>query len=581
MQRQREHAAARGPGQQPPSEGARPSSEAPAPEGGGGASPALAIDAAELRALDGAQEAAELRAPDSPPNSQARARDLLGPGMWLAGRWVPAPDRVCQDGARPSWSERSSGVQNLDVAGNRRWLAAAVATVARERAQEARRVGGATSPAPYPSDGLDGAFTGEQTAVWNEAEGWRIDGAEPVEPGTSRLDTVGIGQQVTVMTRFSEGVAGWLAGRGELTAAFRAARAAECAARARAIGPADTSADALRKALVSRRWWRGRAEGWRRRTRAVLECGTVRAWHASCGSCGTDREPMMLRCGLARECPRCCGRELGERQERVTRLMKAAEGQHARRMARRGPTVAHPLGRWGWRLVTLTVPPGAGVARDGSDVGKAYARLVRRIGDWLAKEGGEDASLAQLRAIEATVGRERSGHIHVHALWLAPYVPQHLIARIWGDEIGKLNRARSMPTADPGEIAKRVTHGPTLRLITHTRRGRAGRALDAVPYPVVDVRLADAGSIRELVKYAVKGIQADETADAMRWADVYCAVARLRLFASSRALAHDAPKVRRIEHLCCEACGVVGDWAHTTRTRGPPEDARAFKCAAV
>lgn len=512
-------------------------------------------------------------------------------GLWRSGRWYERPE------PSSSWTVAGSSdcdtlshleVKPSEVADWRAWFAAAAANVARERAREVREPSEATTPACDPCEGEGGAFAGRQTMVWTEADGWRLAdaGADLGAPRPSSfLDTVGISRQVLGITRHSPAEVATLESLAAVTAAYRAAMAERHEVRARdALGralAARTSTD-RRAALSSHRWHRDRAEGWRRRWATAAECGTRSAWVATCAGCDAKREPVTLRCGLPRECPRCRGAELGRRVERIERQLEAGRRLRVRECARRGPTIARPLGAWDWRFVSLTIPPGAGVHADARDVRRAFADLVRRIDAWLRIEGGEKSGCMVLSSVEGTPGESRHGHIHLHALFLSPYIPHALIRRIWGEELAKRHSRRAIPYEVPSDAIEGVTHAPTARLITYTRRGRHGRPLDAVPFPIVDIRAADAGSIRELAKYAVKGIYQPSAEQVSKWADVYCSLASVRLFASSRRLAAEVAPVEPAKSMHCEACGLVGDWTHDVKKqRGPPEGARAYSCRAI
>ncbi len=498
--------------------------------------------------------------------------------LWHGGQRVERPES-----GRPAASSRPRERDNLShpevgpvSPGERadwaRWLRAASCAVARSLAREGQ---GARVVAPWSYESQGGAFAEQQTATWTPGSGWTVDGAPaPVAstPLPSRLDTVGISRQVSVITRHSPAlVSGSLEPLAEVTAAYRYAMADVCDARARHA-----------REVPSRRWWRSRAEGWRARWRSAAECGTRSAWVASCSGCMTDRGPVLLRCGLARECPTCRGAELGRRVDRVERLMSNAERRTVRERARHGPTVAHPLGQWSWKFVSLTIPPGAGVHSDARDVRKAWAEVVRRLDDWLRTEGGESSGVLQLSSVEGTPGESRHGHVHLHALVLAPYLPRGLIRRWWGDALVKRHARRAMPYVGPAEAAEGIRHAPTARLVTHTRRGAAGRELARIPSPNTDIRAADPTSVRELCKYAVKGIELPTPAQLSAWADVYCSLSTVRLFASSRRLASESAIPSPLASMHCEACGLVGQWSgRTERQRGPPEGARVVQCRAI
>lgn len=491
--------------------------------------------------------------------------------MWLRGRWYERPP-----------AGHCDSLSHLDWRG---WFDAAAAEVARQRRQEARAYRAAGGVAAPPLGGPQGAPNAPDRALGGGVSVAFLPAGDDLAswaPGTSSLDTVGISRQVPentgqnletpsdVISTQPAGVVARLEALAAVTSAQRAEWAAECMERAR------TST-----ALVSRAWWRGRAAGWERRMRAAAECGTRMAWVATCAGCAGDRAPVPLRCGLTRECPRCRGAELGRRSERVRALMAEAEALTVRERARHGPTIARPLGPWGWRFVSLPIPPGAGVRQDARDLRPAFAVLMRKLATWARVEGHEDRAPLRIDAVEGTVGVSRDGHVHLHVLLMSPFVPHALLRRMWGEALLARHARREVPHVTPERAAEGVTHAGTARLVTHTRRGAAGRQLAAVPWPVLDVRKADASAVAELAKYAVKGVEMPDEADVLRWADVWCSLARMRLFASSRTLA-SAPHPEPVSHLACEGCGLVGQWAQTVqRQRGPPEGAQRYECRAV
>lgn len=547
----------------PPGQTCAPAWDAPASPADVGAAAAMLAHA--VPSVDGATGCHTLEAggADRPTVAGPADRPTVAAALWLRGRRHERPPEGWCDG--------------LSALEWRNWLAAA--DVASRRHD---------TPRGTPPSGAVGAEAPASTSepdawVWTPGDGWRPPAARSAAL-PSLLDVIGTSRQTTV-------IAGEMAGHllptleayAAKSAAARAVLADAFAVRARHAArrvltdPSHEGRQAARRAV---QWNRGRERGMRERWRTVAECGTRRAYVATCTGCDTAREPTPLRCGLPRECPKCRGAELATRHERILSQIEAAETLAAEPMRRHGPTIAHPLGPYDWRFVSLTIPPGAGVARDARDVRAAFAKLQRYVREWCAKEGHETIPPVFLSAVEATPGVDRYGHVHLHVLLLSPYIPQALLAHWWGKALEETRRGvRPMPLVPPDRFESTIHHAPTRRLLTHTMRGRCGRRRMAIYRPIVDIRAANANAISELAKYAVKGFSVE---DDSAWLDCVIALHGVRLYASSRAIASLIAYEPPMERAHCEACGVVGEWEHSTqRQRGPPEGARVYECRAI
>ena len=204
------------------------------------------------------------------------------------------------------------------------------------------------------------------------------------------------------------------------------------------------------------------------------------------------------------------------------------------------------------------------------------------MADWLKREGNEDKRPALLSSVEGTPGEARNGHIHIHAMLLSPYVPQPLLSYWWGRALEKESgtRARQIPRVDPQseKIQAAFTHAPTKRLIEYHRRG-SKRPMASIPFPVVHVASAAGDAKREVAKYAVKGLEVD---DSSAWVDTWLSLVGTRLYASSRCIAGMLDVQKPMERTHCESCGLVGAWLHrTTKTRGAPQGAGLYECSAI
>ena len=370
------------------------------------------------------------------------------------------------------------------------------------------------------------------------------------------LDTKGISRQVAAAideSVASLGTAGggspiWLAAELETrTAAAREARAAHheaCAARA--------------ERPSTRAWHRRRAEGIRRRWLRVATCGRVGAVRASCRSCDADRQVRPLSCGAVHACPRCRAESIAETRARVLESMAALEHGYKRELS----------SGWGWRLVTLTLPHG-GLGADMAAIGRAFARFWRNVKAFVASDYPTAQQPVYVRRLEVTPSG--GGHVHLHVLMLTPYLPHEGI-RVWWARAHR----RSVPTRLASWVRAHAEHTrpATLDRVLVTRAGRHGRPLDVVPWPVVDVRRADANATVELVKYVVKDTDSGGLIYTTFAADVQVALDGRRVTSATRGL---WSLLLDPEPSHCHCCGVVGELTHyVTRldaprvTRGPP-----------
>ena len=517
-----------------------------------------------VRAHEAAATALAHSVPTLEGGASALAPSTAPRGLWMRGRYHERPPAGYCD-----------GLSHLEWRG---WLQAALCASGRS---DGGTPSGHGAGEPYASTSEHDGW------VWTPRDGWRNDSREAAGLPSS-LDVIGTSRQTTLIVGESHGphLATFVAIAAR-TAAARAALADIHRERARAARGRVLRArtdDERRRARTSARWHTGRAEGLVRRWQTVAECGTRTAYVATCAGCATGREPRALRCGLARECPTCRGAELAKRHEAIMAKVEAGNAYAAEAIARHGPTDAHPLGAFTWKFVSLTIPPGAGVARDAADIRRCLAMVNRWLADWLKKEGHETIRPVIFSAVEATPGHHRHGHVHLHCMMLAPYIPQALLADWWGRALeSRPHPRRTVPSIDIEDIERLgdgIKHAGTRRLLTHTMRGRCGRPRLYGWRPIVDIRAANANAISELAKYAVKGLAFEDDA---AYVDCLLALHRVRLFASSRCIVSllvVPPSPMSREH--CECCGLVGEWLHgVQRQRGPPEGARVYSCASI
>lgn len=405
------------------------------------------------------------------------------------------------------------------------------------------------------------AVAGVRPSVFGDTIDRETGFALPAEPpALTSVHTVGTSRQVLATIKDSNvSRIAYVERFAELSTAWRELQASKHDARAKNA-----------KSRVSRTWHKQRARGLRTRWIAVAQCETRIALKTRCGGCGAH-ESTPLRCGLPRECPTCRGRELGTRKERIRGLIARAEALRPRERSRKRPTKSRPLGRWSWKFLTLTMPPGAGVVRDGKQVRKAFGVFTRKIAAFLKIDGKETGKAALLSSVEVTVSISKTGHVHLHVLALLPFVHHALLRRWWGDAVAS---GREMPSKPAGEVLALLEGDRLAELAVMSRRGRHGRMLDAVRWPVIDVRSSDGeSSVNELAKYVMKGNDLENSLDSGSAVDCLAALHGVRLFASSRWCA--VPKESAIAFRECSCCGMLGEFTCTVSpSRGPPEGSK-------
>lgn len=437
-------------------------------------------------------------------------------------------------------------------------------------------------PHEWRPDGSDAPQPG-QAPPWTvlEVDGFAVEWVtdEGPEARPPSLDTSGIGQQVLASTRLSPAAIGRAVELAERTAAHRdwlASHHTQVAAGLKLTDPGRT-------------WHLARAKGWKERWGRVVQCGASFAVKPECKPCGKRDEDgeRPITCDT-RECSQCRSEHLRQLRARLHKLCELAEEARAFECAATHNGPGAPLGQWRWRFVTLTIPPGRGVGADAAQVRDAWACVWRKYVEHCRREGKERRSPFAWSSVEATTGETREGHVHLHALVLGPYMAEALIRRWWGEALAA---GRAMPYRDAGEVADFCEAGAfgniVAPLATMTRRGRNGRWVGQVAWPVVNVQAVSTigEAVTEVAKYAVKDGWAEYDSEAQldRLADLYCALARVRLYSCSRWIAEHVPAAPAFRHdLECKACGAVGEWDPAIRPRGPPGYVpRGYRCAAV
>lgn len=519
------------------------------------------------------------RTPADGPNARANrkcAESLYEMGSFASSETAPeANGRAAVDvepAERPETSRPARPLELEPDAGTpaewARWLAAAWRAC--------------RHPSEWRPDASD-APQGDPGAPWTvlDVDGFSVewvteDAGEGVSPS---LDTGGIGRQISANTRLSP-TALWRAVQlAERTAGYRLTLAEHHQRIAAGLGLGEPG----------RAWHLARAKGWRERWGRVVQCGSSFALAAQCNPCGgvdkSDDRP--ITCDT-RECGQCRSEHLRQLRARLLDLCALVEESRAFECADTHNGPGAPLGQWRWRFVTLTIPTGRGVGADAAQVRDAWAWVWRKWCEHVRKEGKERRAPFAWSSVEATIGENRDGHVHLHALVLGPYMAEALMRRWWGEALAA---GRDMPYRDGGEVADFCAAGAFGNIIAPlavmTRRGRAGRFMDRVAWPVTKVQavtsLGDA--VREVAKYAVKDGWDDyrEDAELAKLADLYCALARVRLYSCSRWVAPLVPEAPPFRHeVTCERCGVTGEWTPLIRPRGPPGSTpRGYRCEPV
>lgn len=164
---------------------------------------------------------------------------------------------------------------------------------------------------------------------------------------------------------------------------------------------------------------------------------------------------------------------------------------------------------WGWRLVTVAVPPGETVATDVADLcGRLWRRWWRRVSDAVYRDTGHRPKY--IRGLEVTAGRTRDGHAHLHIAVWSPWLDHAILRCWWGQAVRATGRDCPYLTRDEvmsGRHDQRsgITGVQLGRrdVALYSRRGVHGRPLPVIPWPAsFDIRAMRGAS--ELCKYVIK-----------------------------------------------------------------------------
>lgn len=345
---------------------------------------------------------------------------------------------------------------------------------------------------------------------------------------------------------------------GFLTKTFRAERAMRHRGRARYM--IDTGRPSVAEFHLRR------AEGQRKRIENVEACGT-REVVLSCQDCGHQLRKSIARCGHHRLCVVCRGHRARRYRLKIRIARRRALEEFALLRKRRWMRL-----EWRERFLSLTIPHSGDVRQDLRSLPEAWKLFRRWLWHFFQHEHGLDKELlgyiTYVRVTEVTGGRKDEGHAHYHVYFHSPYIPHELVRHLWGKALNQLGYVT--PTR-PTDRVLAEAHGDfaatQLKRLLVTRRGKKGRLLAEVEWPVLDIREANSNVEQELVKYLVKdaameGGKLQPIPDELL-ARIYEGLEGLRAIATSRTLFQDNAK-----SCACDECGST----RLTRVAAQPPD---------
>lgn len=404
-----------------------------------------------------------------------------------------------------------------------------------------------------------------------------------------------------------------------------AARAAVCVKHS-GIAPdrivRDVWARPLDNAPLVNPWHEARAEGKLELFNKVKGCSDDgRRLHLRCRECGTAQAPVPMGCAQPMFCKSCRERHANRfRVDFQRKRLGLVQLTRSFGLMARGRRRARG-GRFGERMITLTLPDVGTVAERVERLRATWARFWRLFSEWMRPrlaplaagiravdpdrfhsktgelrelriKGGRDAKRAReaagipdgelslwdlvsyLWVLEWTPGRDGFGHPHLHAWLFCPYVPQWQIQRLWAEAFADVTDGKLLELNG----ARCGAHvGASVELggkrdprWLHVETGGGVGELGRVDCPIVDVRAVhltdDSEDVaKELVKYLLKDWEV--TADGARrvpvevFAQLYTTIEGRRLRQSSSGLSRFA-----LEKFCaCPACHYEdergGHWA--------------------
>jgi hypothetical protein len=254
-------------------------------------------------------------------------------------------------------------------------------------------------------------------------------------------------------------------------------------------------------------------------------------------------------------------------------------------------------GQWGEKFLTLTLPHSGNARRDVRELQRAWQRFWRLLRTHIAKDVLREeidpirkhlmTHIAYCRVLEITPGADWKGHAHCHVWFTGPFVHHEMIRFLWGKALSSsyqrhLVESKMVATVDEviaGMPDSRKRYAYQLREWLVTRRGKDGRPLALVWWPVIDVQKIKSAEIgQELCKYLVKDGEHDKRGklqliDPEVFARIYAALEGTRAICTSRGLLQHDPK-----GCFCPMCGGVYTKIiqpvppEALASRGPPDD---------
>lgn len=247
------------------------------------------------------------------------------------------------------------------------------------------------------------------------------------------------------------------------------------------------------------------------RLEAVAACGTeYMAVRCPIHDCGAELRRFPRGCGCWMLCTPCNLR-------RIRRIQLAYEIRRRElvREASRAELNWHGAlgGRWSAKFITLTIPHSGSVSSDVRIARNAWPRFLRFLHQHLEHDLGirREHRVRYVRALEIGPGTDGTGHVHFHILVVGPFLDLVVLHLLWGRALDPTKvGGRPVPTRGLDHVMREAERGAPagrwgrrralLDACLVTRRGRCGRPLTEIPWPVLDLRSADPLVIRELCK---------------------------------------------------------------------------------
>lgn len=191
------------------------------------------------------------------------------------------------------------------------------------------------------------------------------------------------------------------------------------------------------------KWDEGRQRGYEQRTERILDCGTLpRKMAITCQCCGHKVEVDCNRCNNIIQCDDCRAIRRNAKAEAFLAARNVVLA-NAREELRLRPD--RPGGRWGERMVTLTVPhdPSHSLEERFCYLLDAWPHFLRSLNDWLREKGIGKGTREQVSAhpgryvhwykvVEWVPAQDdESGHPHFHVWFYSPWLEQSLLQVWW------------------------------------------------------------------------------------------------------------------------------------------------------